>query len=50
MRTNKTMIAGFGALIVLLLAAIGTVWLGNASIAPPTQSIHQTIPDDRIPH
>jgi hypothetical protein len=36
--------------LVFILAAVGILWLGNAHVMPPTQTVTQPIPDDRIPH
>jgi hypothetical protein len=43
------MAIGLGTLICLLLIAIGILWLANAPLMPPTQTVNQAIPDDRIP-
>jgi len=50
MKTNRITVIGLAALIAALLVAIGILWLANASIMPPMQTINQAIPDDRIPH
>jgi hypothetical protein len=48
---NKGMATIGGAILLLgLLIAGGIMWLANAHVAPPAQTIEQTIPDDRIPH
>jgi hypothetical protein len=50
MRDKGLAAIGIAVLVVALLVAGGVIWLANAHIAPPAQTIEQPIPDDRIPH
>ena len=50
MKSNPGATIGIVALLCLLLAAGGIFWLANAPLMPPSQTVMQAIPDDRIPH
>jgi hypothetical protein len=49
MKSKQTAAIGIIALF-LVLAALAVLWLGNAPVMPPTQTVTQPIPDDHIPH
>jgi hypothetical protein len=36
--------------LCLALAGAAILWLGNAHVTPPVQTVTQPISDDRIPH
>lgn len=38
------------AFILVVVAIGGVIGLANAHLAPPTETVQQAIPDDRIPH
>jgi hypothetical protein len=50
MKRNR-LAMGLGVIFMLALLAMGViVWLANAPLMPPVQTVQQSIPDDRIPH
>jgi hypothetical protein len=49
MKTNRLAVMGVIVIILAVLAAAGILWLGEAPVTPPTQTINQVIPDDHIP-
>jgi len=49
MKSRHTVTIGIIGLF-LALAGVAILWLGNAHVAPPVQTITQPISDDRIPH
>jgi hypothetical protein len=50
MKANRKTAFGLAALFGVVLAALGVLWLANAPLKPPTQTVNEAIPDDRIPH
>jgi hypothetical protein len=47
---RKEVLFAFGAFALFVALLGGTVWLANAPLMPPSQHMHQVVPDERIPH
>jgi hypothetical protein len=49
MKSNRMTVFGIVFLATMLLIGGAILWLGNTPMKPPTQTVKQAIPDDRIP-